>query len=120
VQFDAPRDRLAQTVVEVRAAMAAANRDYPDQYLIEAEAAAQRNAQVEADRQARLDADKAVIDDAMRRPLDEPQGGLIDRHREQSPLLIVNQAACRPAPRQGYRAYLDGRRCYVWSIDAVI
>jgi hypothetical protein len=58
VQFDAPRDRLAQTVVDVRVAVAAANRDYPDQYLIEAEAAAHRKAQLEADRQARFDATK--------------------------------------------------------------
>ena len=72
VQFDVPRDRLAQTVVEVRAAVAAANRDYPDQYLAEAESAAEKTFQLQADRQTRLDADQAVIDEAMRRPLDEP------------------------------------------------
>jgi hypothetical protein len=44
---------LGPTVVEVRAAVTAANRDCPDQYLAESEAAAQRKAQLEADRQAR-------------------------------------------------------------------
>jgi hypothetical protein len=72
VQFDVSRARLAQTVVEVRAAVAAANRDYPDQYLAEAESAADKTSQLQADRQARLDADQAVIDEAMRSPLDEP------------------------------------------------
>jgi len=72
VQFNAPRDGMAETVIEVRAAVAAANRDYPDQYLVDAQAAAERKSQIGADRQARVDADKAVIDEAMRRPLDEP------------------------------------------------
>jgi hypothetical protein len=72
VQFDVARDRLAETVVEVRAAVAAANRDYPDRYLVEAEAAKERKAQVEADAQSRIHADRAVIDEAMGPPLDEP------------------------------------------------
>lgn len=72
VQFDTPRDLLAQTVKEVRSAVAAADRDYPDQYLAEAMAASAAASRLETDRHRRLDAEQAVIDTALRRQPDEP------------------------------------------------
>jgi hypothetical protein len=66
VQFDTDRDLLAKTVREVRAAVATANRDYPDRYLADAEARAEGSSASERERQQRLDADRAVIDEAMR------------------------------------------------------
>lgn len=71
VHIDTRRDLLAQTVVEVRAVVAAANRDYPDQYLSDTEAKTEEEGRLQRERQRRLDADQAVIDEAMRRQPDE-------------------------------------------------
>jgi hypothetical protein len=71
LQFDTDRALLPQTIGEIRAAVAAANQDYPDQYLVDAQEAAERTSQLEADRQRRRNADQAVIDEAMRVPVDE-------------------------------------------------
>lgn len=68
VQFDARRDLLAPTVVEVRAAVAAANRDYPDQYVSDAQARSEAEDRLDQEREWRLHADQAVIDEGMRRP----------------------------------------------------
>jgi hypothetical protein len=65
ILLDAPRNRLEESIREIRRNLAAANEDYPQGYFTDAQAAADTRAASAAHQRHQLEADQAIIDRVM-------------------------------------------------------